>query len=312
MKEFIKWRSREEGFVVNTDVGNVCNYRCSYCTTHLNKKPMWLDIDPLKKFLEMVTPGVLILGGAGEPTIHPKFLELIKLSKELFGCKICICTNLTREKAWWKKVLDIIDEKDEITTSYHIEHAEIDDFCGMIDLLSRHRKLFIHVPTMPERFEECINVREEIKKRFKHILVFLKVLINRPTRELRLKEYTKEQLEIIHRVIFDEIPKEPPTFKEYSDGSKERTSALEIFTNGEIKFEGWRCWKGVSQVQVLRNGDINRGQCENVGKTSYEPPIGNINNLSKIKLPTVPDICRDKAGCQGIMDLVYSSKEKIK
>ena len=71
---------------INLDLTTACNYQCGHCIDIdiLNKK-FDFDFEQLKLSLElMITQGlksVIVIGG-GEPTVHPKFSELIYFLKE--------------------------------------------------------------------------------------------------------------------------------------------------------------------------------------------------------------------------------------
>ena len=67
-----------------------CNLKCPLCTRNkkifktLPKfKPENLDLDKLKEFISFVRPKeVKLVGAVGEPTLYPKFYELLKFLKE--------------------------------------------------------------------------------------------------------------------------------------------------------------------------------------------------------------------------------------
>lgn len=128
---------------------NVCNYNCSYCGEE-NKigDKRWKSLDTYKMYVDKLIdasgehPWFLITGG--EPTLYPKFIELMSYLKSK-GAYICLSTNGSRTLRWWKECRDakIIDS---LYISYHTEHTA--DYKHVADVLN----LFHNEPTKTSCF----------------------------------------------------------------------------------------------------------------------------------------------------------------
>ena len=86
--------------LANVDLTNRCNLRCPICFANANAAGYVFepDFDTVVKMLKVLraqkpvpTPAVQFSGG--EPTIHPKFVEIIKAAKDLGFAQIQAATN---------------------------------------------------------------------------------------------------------------------------------------------------------------------------------------------------------------------------
>ena len=63
-------------------VSGLCQLRCIYCPVPDLKRPAGLlDVSLLESVLEQVDPRVVNLQGYGEPSLHPNFLEILRIAK---------------------------------------------------------------------------------------------------------------------------------------------------------------------------------------------------------------------------------------
>jgi MoaA/NifB/PqqE/SkfB family radical SAM enzyme len=85
-------------FVVNIDLTNRCNLRCSYCYAATREA---IDI-PTEKCIQLIEELVDIYGvfhitlAGGEPLFHPGILQIINESVSRFGDRIALLSNGTR------------------------------------------------------------------------------------------------------------------------------------------------------------------------------------------------------------------------
>ena len=61
-------------------ITTVCNYKCSHCCFSCTEKGKHMSINTFKQVLKYIEGEEHIVIGGGEPTIHPKFWEIIGLS----------------------------------------------------------------------------------------------------------------------------------------------------------------------------------------------------------------------------------------
>ena len=77
--------------IFQIEVTNRCNFNCKYCIRNFWKaKQRDMDIKLFKKIISETNPEKLDLYGIGEPLLHPKFLEMVKLARD---SKISFTTN---------------------------------------------------------------------------------------------------------------------------------------------------------------------------------------------------------------------------
>lgn len=81
-------RSPADMTTIQIDITNACNKACSNCTRFCgnHRKAFFMDIDTFKKALDSLDgfEGVVGIMG-GEPTLHPRFDEIVECVKEKFG-----------------------------------------------------------------------------------------------------------------------------------------------------------------------------------------------------------------------------------
>lgn len=86
--------------LANVDLTNRCNLKCPICFANANQAGYVFepDFDTVVKMLKVLraqrpvpTPAVQFSGG--EPTIHPRFLDIIKAAKDLGFAQIQVATN---------------------------------------------------------------------------------------------------------------------------------------------------------------------------------------------------------------------------
>ncbi|MCD6106974.1 MAG: tungsten cofactor oxidoreductase radical SAM maturase [Caldisericaceae bacterium] len=85
---------------VYIEITNRCNLNCKMCFRRFWKDPLGeMDFERFKEILEQLKEFPLLetiyLGGIGEPTIHPDFVKIIKLTKEA-GYRLEFGTNGTQ------------------------------------------------------------------------------------------------------------------------------------------------------------------------------------------------------------------------
>lgn len=104
---------------INLDLTTACNYRCDHCIDwDILNSPVRHDWDRLQDSLRhMAATGLksVILIGGGEPTVHPKFGDCVRLCKEL-GLQVAVVSNGSRNQVIYE-VFDLFDEHDWVRLS---------------------------------------------------------------------------------------------------------------------------------------------------------------------------------------------------
>ena len=110
------------------DIGRKCNYNCSYCwpSVHSNTEK-FPDFEEVIGTIDMIidnwSEGEEIRWnfGGGEPTMHPKFLEIIKYLKSK-NQWILVTTNGSRSTKFWSEAVKYVNS---INMSAHFESMDL-------------------------------------------------------------------------------------------------------------------------------------------------------------------------------------------
>lgn len=108
----------------------VCNNKCLFCLDGDRKIPENKSLSQIKEELEKGLKENctrLVLSG-GEPTIHPDFLEIVKLAKRIGYKKIQAITNGRMFSYWWFLNKAVESGLGEITFSIHGHNSELHDY----------------------------------------------------------------------------------------------------------------------------------------------------------------------------------------
>jgi len=201
------------------DLGRKCNYDCSYCWTsvhnrtddHKDYELLIQTIDTLVEKWAYYEPIRWNFGG-GEPTLHPKFLDVLKHLKDKNQWTM-VTSNGTRDYKYWGEAVKYLNS---INLSAHFDglqdEKDEDRFVKNIEAICKHfdeddddHWLEIKLMAPPQYINRALKLREKIKtlgtldkpganNRIKGMLSLV------PIRSLgdsgTLVEYTEEQLEI--------------------------------------------------------------------------------------------------------------------
>jgi hypothetical protein len=120
------------------DITRRCNYSCSYCWpgVHNNSNPHhdWDVIQStLHKAINEWAPGKTIRWnfGGGEPTLHPKFLDIMQILKDNNQWTM-VTTNGSLKPAFWDKAKKLLNT---VNFSCHFETLDEDQFINNIKIV---------------------------------------------------------------------------------------------------------------------------------------------------------------------------------
>lgn len=303
--------SAKDWVVVNWNLGNMCNFNCSYCPSILNDGSFgWNDFDVVKKFIdecvEHYAPRkVYFEFTGGEVTLWRDFVKCAEYIKSI-GHDIGFISNASRTLRWWEANADKFDHA---CLSFHAEHSDPEHFVKVVEIMSQACRTHVNVMMhyKPELWDVCQDVAESVIE-IDNISLALQPLIIDFGEELY--EYSDQQIEYIDRQWHDlgsKIKHTRDHSKQLYRGSmdmidevndlKSNSSAHRFINDKTNNWKGWDCWAGIEQIVVDFDGSIMRGWCRVGGA------FGNIKRPDSIRWPTRAVRC-NKSMCHCNFDIM--------
>ncbi len=296
--------------IVEWTLGNKCTYACSYCPEVLHDGSAgWHDHTKLTGFLDAcyqhykVDMGkkMIVQYTGGEPTVYPKFKELVSHARDL-GILQSIISNGSRTVRFWREAAPLLDK---VHLSYHGEFADPDHFVAVAEEIAKHTDLHVNMLMIPGRFGEFLSVANRIKQ-LPDINIQLKPI--QKDFGADLYDYTEGEKRILDEMHGFE--NSAPRNRGYPsgqlvvthrDGTTEKTVSNSLILAGANRFKGWNCNIGVETLNVDMWGEIYGGLCR-VGGSH-----GNIYK-GEYTLPSSPVVCNlDCCTCH--LDIMVSKSE---
>ena len=289
-----RWK-HQSSIKVEWNIGKRCNYDCSYCpaSIHDNSSPH-TDIEILKATVDKLTtlgkPIRLSFTG-GEPTVHPKFAELIKYCNHKGINWISVTTNGTLPYEFYASL-----NVDQLVFSLHLEY----DWQRVYNTMSK--------------IADRTNLRlvAQIMCHHDHMLsartIFARCLTDHIPATLRRIRWTQGDHD-----LFDDMRYHPDDL----NWIKEQEATVEgncviddtkvIHANDVIKlhlnkYKGWTCNAGIESLMINWDGDVHRATCRVGGS------LGNIYEGNFVA-PSEPVRC-DRNFCTCAADIPLT-KESI-
>jgi MoaA/NifB/PqqE/SkfB family radical SAM enzyme len=283
----------KDWFVVNWCLGNTCNFSCSYCPDDLHDHSIpWPEFDVIKQFISNVKEThrdkkIYFEFTGGEVTLYKHFIELCQFCTEL-DIKVGLISNGSRTLRYWEENKQYFDH---VCLSFHPEEAEEDHFINVVKILNNDVRTHVNIMMSPERFDFCYVVANKVKN-LGNISMALQPLIH--DFGDTLYDYDQNQKKVFekqHELIVKDI-KYTKTFDYYrgamakvnADGHRQVSSAHRFISEKTNDWSGWKCFAGVEQLIVDKDGSIHRGWCKEGGA------IGHITD-SNLDLLVDPVIC---------------------
>lgn len=262
---------------VEWNLGKRCNYDCGYCPTeiHDNTSPH-TDIEILKYTvdkLNALNKPIRLSFTGGEPTVHPKFEELINYAKHVGISWINVTTNGTRKPEWY-----INQRVDQYVFSLHFEH----DWKRVSNTVAKVYQgkpdgTLVHVIA----HHDCMDNVREVAEYFKVIKV---------PHSIRRVRWTEGDHNLFDDMRYnfndlDWIKSQESTVKPNTViDDKELYHANDIIKLHLNQYRGWSCNAGIESLMINWDGDVHRATCRVGGS------LGNIYT-GTFTVPTQPIIC---------------------
>lgn len=159
------------------DLGRLCNYDCSYCWTSVHNRT-----DDHKDYDLLINTANNLINnwsnkesirwnfGGGEPTLHPRFLDLLKFLKSKNQWTM-VTSNGTRDHKYWSLAAENINS---INLSAHFDgllnEKDEDRFVRNVESICKHfdehdddHWLEVKLMAPPQHLNRALKMREKIK-----------------------------------------------------------------------------------------------------------------------------------------------------
>ena len=245
---------------VEWNLGKRCNYDCSYCPSSIHdNSSAHTDLEVLKntvdKLMTLGKPIRLSFTG-GEPTVHPKFRELLQYCKHVGISWISVTTNGTLPAEFYN-TLPI----EQLVFSVHFEY----DWMRVVNTLRNVSatskiqcigQLMAHHDTIPfVKSVKYVLDSDHIPNTVRRIRwtegdhdLFDDMRYN-PDDLIWIKEQDATVKE--NTVIFLKEEPDMPKLRHAND-------VIKLHLN---KFKGWTCNAGLESLMINWDGDVHRATC---------------------------------------------------
>ena len=299
-----------EWVVVNWNLGNRCNYKCSYCPPVLNNGSFgWNDYDVVQGFVDAVISHyagrkIYFEFTGGEVTLWRDLTRLAQYVKKQ-GHAFGFISNGSRTLRWWQQNKQYFDH---VCLSYHSEFGDAEHFYQVVQELASvcrtHVNIMLH--TEQDKFDTGVELAHRVVEDIPNISIALQPLI--VDFGSVTYQYTSEQQSIIddqwnqfaRRIRHDKkymVYRGSMDMLDTVNGLKEATSAQRFIGDGTNNWKGWDCWAGVEQIIVDFDGSVWRGWCRVGGA------LGFIRDPEHVRFPVDPIRC-NKSFCHCNFDIM--------
>lgn len=258
-----KW-PHQDTIKIEWNLGKRCNYDCGYCPSSIHDNTSkHISIEILKKVVDnLVTLGktIRLSFTGGEPTVHPKFGELLYYCREKGISWISVTTNGTRKSSWY-----IAQPVDQWVFSLHFETNDWRRVINtVIDVHSNWKKdIVINVMAYHEKMIE-VKLATGILKKCNIPMGIRRIRWTEGDHDIfDDQQYNADDLAWI--INHYSTVKPNVIIDDYQE-----LHANDIIKLHLNKFLNWQCNAGIESLMINWDGDVYRATCR-VGNS-----LGNI------------------------------------
>lgn len=282
---------------VEWNLGKRCNYNCSYCPSsiHDNTSPH-TDIEILKatvdKLMTLGKPIRLSFTG-GEPTVHPKFRELVAYCKFKGVQWISVTTNGTLPYEFYAGLA-----VDQLVVSIHLEYdwkRVFNTVESVVDLTKI--KVIAQIMAHHDYMDAVLQLRA-------------KCLLAHIPNTIRRIRWTEGDHDLFDDMRYNTTDLNWLKEQEATVQGNCVIDANTIMHANDViklhlnKFNGWTCNAGIESLMINWDGDVHRATCRVGGS------LGNIYQ-GDFLAPNDPVICdRNFCTCAADIPLTKVSNDK--
>lgn len=277
------------------DISTQCNFKCTYCyamrDNEWNKIDSWPKQQLILNIIKKSTLPVNLYIIGGEPTIHPKYNEIIKQSVDIVnkqtGNSVYIVSNGSKSGKFYKN--HIYDNSIILAFSFHIEYERRlgKDFCKLLKNISiafeRGFNIIIHfmIPVDPKDYKTAHKFLDNIQKISKNIIIRPYYIQKTENGKEIYSDYPPDVFKEFSRL--QQLPDE--FILEYKNGIKKPFNFYSLFDKSKYSFKGWNCWNNMYEISW--NGYVTKNCFSHSRKLIYTDPFyfKNIKNVCSVKCP---------------------------
>jgi len=291
LKVTSRW-PHQNSIKIEWNLGKRCNYDCSYCPSeiHDNTSPH-TDIEILKRAVDkLVTLGkpIRLSFTGGEPTVHPKFRELVTYCKFKDIQWISVTTNGTLPYEFYASL-----PVDQYVFSLHLEYDWMRVYNTMSKIADTTKiKIIAQIMCHHDHMNSAVTV-------------FARCLTDHIPATLRRIRWTEGDHDLFDDMRYhpdhlnwikqQEATVQPNTIIFYKDQAMEQRHANDIIKLHLNKYKGWTCNAGIESLMINWDGDVHRATCRVGGS------LGNIYEDTFVA-PSEPVTC-DRNFCTCAADI---------
>jgi organic radical activating enzyme len=259
-------------FHIDFLINNICQNHCWYCEPnlyngsnhHFSDEELFSFIDKLNDQLK--NKKVHIAFSGGEPTLYPKFIELVQQMKTL-GWTVGLTSNGQRTARYFS---ELAPHCAYIAMSYHSEFAK-DDWMNTVLAAAEHTQVLVRVMMDPYNWDHCYNKFNEFAAS-PNLAVEAVRLYRHEGMSLgstgKDVGYTAEQdtwLNAVSRIerknwIQTEV-NTTNAYAKFNDNEIKKINTIDLVNSKQNSFVGFECDIGKTSLFINYNGMVKKGNC---------------------------------------------------
>jgi MoaA/NifB/PqqE/SkfB family radical SAM enzyme len=287
----------QDSVKIEWNLGKRCNYDCTYCPKeiHDNSSPH-TDISILKaavdKLITLKKPLRISFTG-GEPSVHPKFDELLHHCTPSVSW-VSVTTNGTRTPEWYSK-----QPISSYVFSLHFEY----DYKRVVDTILRVFELGWKRDRMMVNIMAHHKYMKEVKDAVNSLKYYAIPYVIRRVR------WTDGDHDIFDDLRYDQLDldwilEHQATVQPNTLIDEDMYHANDVIKLHLNQFKGWSCNAGIESLMINWDGEVHRATCRVGGS------LGNIYT-GTFEVPTEPIIC-DRNFCTCAADIPLTKHANTK
>jgi MoaA/NifB/PqqE/SkfB family radical SAM enzyme len=278
IKFYGKGASNPEEFIISWNLGNTCNWSCSYCPSYLNDGSVdWANIERIKPILlqiknKLPNKKIRVEFVGGEVTLKSDFIDLMRFCREQ-GFNNCIVTNASRTVRYWEELAPYIDVA---VLSFHPEFASREHYENIIrTCVDNNINVNCQIAMMKDSFWDLAQYRNYLRETFPTVYTDFAVLYDKENKFNHKNGYFYDYDETHVQYLNDEGQKE--FVIEYDNGEEHEYSINEVRSMNLNDFRGFICGSELASIAVDYRGGTSISVCAQRGPVNvYKHGIDSI------------------------------------